>query len=362
MYSYTNLVSQRTHAGEKKMVQAISDRNHATMESTHEPQKHHPTPTKARLKGAIEFCEAQGLEYRKEDVFNTFEVPRRTGYRLLKETSTRRLQNNPELAETRGRKSVVTQDQIREMEKILETEGIEGRGLTWEQLGMEASVDTCGRTIKNVMGTMHYCKCIACNKGWVSSQMAERRKKYARKMLEKYPKPEDWDRVRFSDEVHFGWGPRGKLRIIRKPGQRYCADCIQYKDNPDTKDEKRFHCWAAIGYNFKSDIYFYDVPTNTNGKMSQRVYIDQILEPVVKPWLEAREDFVLEEDGDSGHGTSQSNIVRTWKKTNKLEYFFNCASSPDLAPIENCWQTPKQHLRKYPHWDDSATRELVLEG
>ncbi len=32
--------------------------------------------------------------------------------------------------------------------------------------------------------------------------------------------------------------------------------------------------------------------------MNQQVYIDQILEPIVKPWIKAHQDFVLEEDGD----------------------------------------------------------------
>ena len=41
------------------------------------------------------------------------------------------------------------------------------------------------------------------------------------------------------------------------------------------------------------------------------MYIDKILEPVVKPWLQAHHDFVLEEDGDSGHGPGKSNIVRS---------------------------------------------------
>ena len=44
--------------------------------------------------------------------------------------------------------------------------------------------------------------------------------------------------------------------------------------------------------------------------MSQRVYIDQILKPVVKPWLDRGYDFCLEEDSNSGHGTSKNNIVR----------------------------------------------------
>jgi hypothetical protein len=123
------------------------------------------------------------------------------------------------------------------------------------------------------------------------------------------------------------------------------------------------HCWAAIRYNFKSDIIFYNVPGNNNGKMTQQVYIEQILDPIVKPWIEAGHDFALEEDGDSGHGPARNgNIVRKWKQQCGLESYFNCASSPDLAPIENCWQPPKQHLRKYPHWDDTTTKELIYEG
>lgn len=56
-----------------------------------------------------------------------------------------------------------------------------------------------------------------------------------------------------------------------------------------------------MGYGFKS---FY-----VNGKMSLQVYIDQILEPVVKPWLSEKQDFALEEDGDSGHGRAKNRII-----------------------------------------------------
>jgi hypothetical protein len=83
--------------------------------------------------------------------------------------------------------------------------------------------------------------------------------------------------------------------------------------------------------------------------MTQRGYIDQILEPVVKPWLERGDVFVLEEDGDSGHGLGKNNIIRKWKNNNNLKHYFNVHSSPDLAPIENCWQLPKQYVKKFPH-------------
>lgn len=211
---------------------------------------------------------------------------------------------------------------------------------------------------------MNYHKCLACRKGWVNKKRAHRRVEWTTVMIERYPEKKDWHRVRFSDEVHFGYGPQGPLRIIRRSGERYCQDCIQEANEPDAKDVKRRHCWAAVGHDFKSDISFYQVAGNTNGKMSQQAYIDQILEPIVKPWLNrgGGHDFVLEEDGDSGHGLSKKNIVRTWKETHGLEHYFNSASSPDLSFIENCWSVPKQHLRKYSHWDDHSTTELIVEG
>jgi hypothetical protein len=50
--------------------------------------------------------------------------------------------------------------------------------------------------------------------------------------------------------------------------------------------------------------------------MSLQIYRDEILEGVVKLWLDASEEFILEEDGDSGHGTGRAkNIVKVRKKS-----------------------------------------------
>jgi hypothetical protein len=212
------------------------------------------------------------------------------------------------------------------------------------------------------MGTLDYHKCIACRKGWVKQNLADERKRYAEIMLERYPTKEAWRRVRFSDEVHFGLGPQGRLMIIRKPGQRYCPNCIQEVAEPDENEKKKVHAWAAIGYNFKSQLVLYDVPSNTNGKMTLQVYRDQILEPIVKAWLQSGQDFVLEEDRDSGHGTGKQNIVRKWKQDNRLKHYWNCPRSTDLAPIENIWGMEKSYMRKYTHWTKEETEELALEA
>jgi hypothetical protein len=92
--------------------------------------------------------------------------------------------------------------------------------------------------------------------------------------------------------------------------------------------------------------------------MTQQVYIT-LLEQEVLSWpLET----VLEEDGDSGHGPSASNPVRTWKAEHNIKYYFNCATSPDLSPIENAWQAPKAALRQGAQWDDETVWEVAVEG
>lgn len=218
------------------------------------------------------------------------------------------------------------------------------------------------------MGTLYYRKCIACEKGWVSPANAERRVKAAQLALFYRPKPTDWRDIRWSDECHFTVGQQsGKIRIIRKPGERYCPDCIHHQPKPkstsDDEPVERYHVWAAVGWNFKSQLYFYKVPTNTNGKMSLQIYRDNILEGVVRPWLDAGEKFVLEEDGDSGHGTGQGhNVVKAWKEEHGLKHFFNTPHSPDLSPIENCWRAVKQYISANISITGLGLMELVLAG
>ena len=327
---------------------------------------HYDTPIRAKLQGIHEYLLDEGIVHDPRNLFKKYGVSERAGYRIIRKGASTRTRHHTELIETRGRRSKITGEQVREADRLLQEDELqlEGKRLTWEQVAMEVGADVVGRTMHNVLrAALNYEKCLACVKGWLADPPMQKRVEYAHIMLAKYPKPEDWYRVRFSDEVHFSYGPDGKLRIIRQPGTRYRWDCIQHRDAPAEKDRKRLHCWAAVGYNFKSDIIFYEVPGNSNGKMTHQVYINSILEPVVKPWPERGDDFVLEEDGDSRHGTGRTrNAFKKWKEDHRLEHYFNCSSSPDLAPIENSWQPTKQHIKKYPHWDEASLKALICEG
>lgn len=335
------------------------------MES-HARNHDYPTPTKAKIQAVAEFNDARKIRYAKIDLFDHFGVSHRTGWRMLQAESSRRAHHQKK-QETRGRKKAISSDIIQQMQEIIENEGIQARAMTWHQLTVRVGLIGCNHvhfdTVRRTMQDLEYHKCLACTRSWLAPNLRMKRRTFANMRLGW--KLEDWQRVRFSDEVHFGRGPQRQLMIIRRPGERYCFDCIQEERQPTTeidRKQKRYHAWAMVGWNYKSDLIFYEVPGNSNGKMSQRVYIDSILNPVVKPCLDAN-DFVLEEDGDSGHGSANNNnIVRRWKEENKLNYYFNAPKSPDLSIIENCWQPVKQHLSKSDHWDDESTLNVIREG
>ena len=119
---------------------------------------------------------------KKQAVFRHFGVSSRTGYRMLS-TNPRRINNDPFRRESRGRKSIITEEQLRSMEKIIENHGFDGRTLTWAQLGYEAGVSASWLTVKRVLGSLDYRKCTACKKGWQSPSNAKRRVEWAKKML-----------------------------------------------------------------------------------------------------------------------------------------------------------------------------------
>jgi hypothetical protein len=319
---------------------------------------------RTQMLGAASFNNAQGIKYKKTELFQHFNIPERTGRRLLAAQAAGKIQRKKDGPETRGRKKKITGEQVNQMDRFLQSEWLEGNGISWVQLGEKVGIEgVSDKTIRVTMGkSMHYCKCIACQRSWVSPSAAQARVFYASDLLWKRPSSEHWRPVRFSTELQFGLGPGGKVRVIRKPGERWCGDCLQEAEAPKEKDRKRLHCWAAVGYNFKSDVHFY-TSDNSEALMTQNDYISRILDPCVKPWLERGDIFILEEDGDLTHGSAENkNIVRQWKEKHGLEYYFNSAHSPDLAPIEDAWQLVKIHMEKQKSDYEDDIKKLILEA
>ncbi|KAL8296168.1 hypothetical protein RB594_003633 [Gaeumannomyces avenae] len=273
--------------------------------------RHHNTPKRARIQAVADYLDSHSIPYNKSDLFRREGVSRRSGLEILAEDRTldaRTFHNRPGGTETRGRKPIFSEEDIDKMEATIIENGYDGRSLTWAELPAAAGLDKQAsvNTIRKAMQTRQFRSCLSCQRQFLSEKAKAKRVEYARRMLENYGSKENWYHVRFSDETHFGWGPGGRARVLRRPWERDCPDCVQeMNEPPDEKDIKRVHAWAAVGYNFKSGLVWYNVPSNDNGKMTLQVYRDEILEPVVGAWLRDGQDFVLEEDNDSGHGTGK---------------------------------------------------------
>jgi hypothetical protein len=335
----------------------------SAMDDEHRPGTHWSTPQKKRIQSKAEDTVTGSLNtpgghrITLRATFTKNKIPPSTGYRIAKETSSRRLKNDPERKETRGRKRKITERDLRAVEIVLWTSAYDGRTLSWNHLALESGLDVCGESLRQRMKHMGYRRCIACRRSWISRTNADRRVEWAKNALKERPEPKDWKCVLFSDETHIGYGSPGQIWVTRRPEEVTCPDCVQYEPKPRKKDEKKVHCWGVVGYDYKSELHQYN-SDNSNGKMTQKVYIE-LLEKEYQNWPT---NAVLEEDNDSGHGPSVSNPVRKWKAAHNIAFYFNCPLSPDLAPIENAWKAPKASLRKFAHWDEKTVLEVAREG
>ena len=281
------------------------------------------TPKKQRIVGAAQILEAKGLPYTQKELGEIFEATPRQVKWAIQSTSERTKKRSA--LKAKNHKKLSERDVDRICLYIDENEDLV-KDLNWQGLLDQFGFDCHWETLRRKLHERGYFIFKSVSFEWVDPDLAEYRVRWCKIMLEKYPKKEDWYQVRWSDETHFGWGPEGIKTVLRKRGggNRYKPVFIQrLETNEDTKEErisKRVHFWGAIGYNFKSNLLEYKVSTNSNGKMSQEVYISQVLDIEVVNWCKEPKRWVLEEDGDSGHGNqSKDNPVIKWKEAHKLQ-------------------------------------------
>ncbi|PQE05391.1 Transposable element Tc3 transposase protein [Rutstroemia sp. NJR-2017a BBW] len=85
---------------------------------------------------------------------------------------------------------------------------------------------------------------------------------------------EYWRKGIYTDETIARTNLRRRVKVLRKRGERKHLDCIQFTFN---SGRDSIMCWAAIGYNFKSDLYFISMDGQGKG-FTQKKYEQQILQ------------------------------------------------------------------------------------
>ncbi|KAK4063007.1 hypothetical protein Trihar35433_8802 [Trichoderma harzianum] len=82
---------------------------------------HFDTPRKARVKGALAYAQYRkqryGIDFSYHDIFEACQVSRSRGYEIIKSSSDRTFHN--EFEETRGRKKLLTDEDIDKLKKLI---------------------------------------------------------------------------------------------------------------------------------------------------------------------------------------------------------------------------------------------------
>lgn len=149
---------------------------------------------------------------------------------------------------------------------------------------------------------------------------------------------QEWEEIVFSDESRFClWHSDGRLRVRRPRGQRQNLQFVQRRHTALTPGVM---VWGAIHHGGRSPLVF--VP----GTLNARRYIDNILEPVVLPFLQNLPGAVFQQDNARPH---TANVTLDFLAENNVNCLPWPPRSPDLNPIEHVWDMMDKRLRRLPH-------------
>ena len=85
-----------------------------------ESLKHNHTPKKAAILGAVCYLKKYYMRFRKQDVFQHFDISERTGFRWTTKNEPCKLYNYPDSGpDLRGRKRKLSRNNLRKMEDFL---------------------------------------------------------------------------------------------------------------------------------------------------------------------------------------------------------------------------------------------------
>ena len=243
------------------------------------------------------------------------------------------------------------------MDEVIEycSENWEQRTMQYDVLIQELNLDCSTSTLKTRLHQKGYYRCVACQKPFLTAAQVIGRLLWA---IAHIFWQKEWLKVLWSDEVTFLIGGRSaKERVTRKRGERTCPTCVQHQLHRGHTTP--VHAWGAIGYGYKSPLLFIKGSGKT-GAFTQRDYLAQVLEPHIRPILEAftaithllapTTEPLFMEDGNSAHGHKSSrNCCQRFRTEHGIILMPHPSTSPDMNPIEKCWRWIKQALHRRKH-------------
>ena len=156
--------------------------------------QHHLTPKKVRVQALCDHYSKLGKKRYHEAIFRECGVSHTAGWNILRqprEYDGRTFHST--FPETRGRKKLISKEDLAVIERFIDTNSFDGRTVPWAGLPAAAGLDleVSGETVRRAVKDLNMRMCVACERKWISTASKEKRMEYCRIMLEKYPEPRD---------------------------------------------------------------------------------------------------------------------------------------------------------------------------
>ena len=267
------------------------------------------TPQRSAVFALRAFAQQRGIKITREDIHKVCGVPTRNQSRILASKQLRTHYNQPNSGpDNRGRKRALKQSETAAIGAYCNDESIplDNRGAPWPTIARDTSVplpliyhsktdsneplnsDTIRLSCREDEGLIN---AVYEEEKELGSPQARNRREFVDERLEKRPHSKNFFDVCFYDEFHLGISPQVTKRVKRKLGKesREARMNVHLKKvtSKDTKAKAReeealplLNIFVIISKGYRRFIP-YKVPSNKVGKISTKVYTQEIL-PAIK--------------------------------------------------------------------------------
>ena len=97
--------------------------------------------------------------------------------------------------------------------------------------------------------------------------------------------------------------------------------------------------WACINNNRKTNLVI------INGNLNAQRYRDEILSPMVIPYVNANPNAIFQQDNAHPHTVR---LTIQYLQVNNVDVFEWPSKSPDLSPTEQVWDLLDRRVRQHP--------------
>lgn len=161
----------------------------------------------------------------------------------------------------------------------------------------------------------------------------------------------EWRNVLFSDESRFCIDHvDGRTVVWRRDGVRLSDACVVEKDRFGGPNVMM---WGGIAYGTRTQPVFLNFQHGGGGRgLTAQRYIDQVLRPVVVPFMAQRPGFEFQQDNARPHS---ARVSQDFLQANGVTVMNWPALSPDMAPIEHLWDEIGRRIKRRPQQPRTVT-------